>query len=152
MRFKVKHCSSEFTKKDRLLSVYFTKGHERSMYRGWHPSCDRCRLMIAFSKIVSTIALWKLLAGNLSCKEQAKDIGKEIASSDKGSEGKRKRQFDWRGKSRKIATSNTNITIFVASDIHTYERNDDAWHGSVNKTTRGRSFGNVSWRRLFSLV
>lgn len=108
--------------------------------------------MTAFSKIVATIALWKLLAGNLSCKEQAKDIGKEIANSDKGSEGKRKWQFDWRGKSRKIATSNTNIMIFVASDIHTYEWNDDAWRGSVNKTTRGRSFGNVSWWRLFSLV
>lgn len=67
--------------------------------------------MTAFSKIVSTITLWKLLAGNLSCKEQAKDIGKEIANSDKGSEGKRKRQFDWRGQSRKIATSNANITI-----------------------------------------
>lgn len=115
-----------------------------SMYRGWHPSCGQCRLMTAFSKIVSTITLWKLLAGNLNCKEQAKDIGKEIANSDKGSEGKRKRQFDWRGQSRKIATSNANITIFVASDIHTYERNDDTWRGSVNKTTRGGSFGNVS--------
>ena len=56
-----------------------------SMYRGWHPSCGQCRLMTAFSKIVSTITLWKLLAGNLNCKEQAKDIGKEIANSDKGS-------------------------------------------------------------------